>query len=553
MERGRAAVLAADIVGYSAMMGADEDGTLRRVRAWHEDIFTPLVKQHGGRVFKTMGDGVLAEFASGAQAVTCAIAAQRATENHDDGNPGFNPLRIRIGINEGNLIYQDGDVFGDCVNVAARLEGMALPGGILVSDAVIAGLAQAEGFHDNGNRKFKNIARPIRVWSWPDRLPSLRAATRPRLLVKGFSFRSPVEEEAGGILIDELYRHLARLTGFDVVQDEEVAHYLVDGAVRLSGDRCRLNVRLVRVDEGRQIWANRYDVSGSDPFDLADQFTPRLAMSLRRRVAADYGERLRAQPLDEMSLEDLMALAGASFFNPTYEGWHGAGVIAEQALELDANAFMALAMAAAGLGLANALYAFDPAPGPVLEKALARIKQATRLNNRSDMIHTVHAGLLLHGYRRHSEARAAVSQALQINPDYNMALWVLGEIQIFSGDPDAGIESARRAIDIAPDDPYVHLYSRAAGYGCLMAGRPDSAAEWFRRADHLAPDLAPNLLGLAICAGLAGDAADATQARDAFLRLAPAFRVSTFDALPFRDAAQRDRLRTLLGDAGLPI
>ncbi|WP_143028575.1 adenylate/guanylate cyclase domain-containing protein [Ruegeria marina] len=546
--------MAADIVGYSAMMGADEEGTLHRVRGWHEGIFTPIVKQHGGRIFKTMGDGVLAEFTSAAQAVACAIASQRAMEKLEDGNPDSNLLQIRIGINHGDLIYQDGDVFGDCVNVAARLEGMAVPGGILVSDAVIVGLAQAEaqGFHDNGNRKFKNIARPIRVWSWPDKLPSLRAATKPRLLIKGFSFRSSVEDEAGGILIDELYRHLARLTGFEVVQDEESAHYFVDGAVRLTGDRCRLSVRLVRVDEGRQIWAIRYDGAG-DPFDFADRFAPRLAMSLRRRVAADYGERLRAQPLDEMSLEDLMALAGASFFNPTYEGWHGAGVIAEQALELDANAFMALAMAAAGLGLANALYAFDPVPGPVLEKAMARIKQATRLNNRSDMIHTVHAGLLLHGYRRHSEARVAVAQALQINPDYNMALWVLGEIQIFSGDPDAGIENARRAIDIAPDDPYVHLYSRAAGYGYLMAGRPDSAIEWFRQADHLAPDLAPNLLGLAICAGIAVDDGEATQARDAFLRLAPAFRVSTFDALPFRDVAQRDRLRTLLIDAGLPI
>ena len=166
LERGRAAVPAADVVGYSAMMEADEDGTLRRGRAWHEDMFTPLVKQHGGRVFKTMGDGVLAEFTSAAQAVACAIASQRAMEKPDDGHPGSNPLQVRIGINHGDLIYQDGDVFGDCVNVATRLEGMALPGGLLVSDAVIVGLAEAEaqGFHDNGNRKFKNIARPIRIW-----------------------------------------------------------------------------------------------------------------------------------------------------------------------------------------------------------------------------------------------------------------------------------------------------------------------------------------------------------------------------------------------------
>ena len=155
-----------------------------------------MVHQHDGRIFKTMGDGFLAEFALGAKAVQCSQALQHSMQSIERRSRNNTPLDVRIGVNEGDLYYQGEDVLGDCVNVASRLEGMAAPGGVLVSDDVYLGLDEelSEGFHDNGNRKFKNIPRPIRVWSWPEKLPPLREMTKPRVYVEAFSSRGRVLE-----------------------------------------------------------------------------------------------------------------------------------------------------------------------------------------------------------------------------------------------------------------------------------------------------------------------------------------------------------------------
>jgi TolB-like protein len=501
-----------------------------------------------------MGDGFLAEFPDTEEAVVCAKRVQQSMSEFEPGLEPEERLALRIGINEGELIYEGGDVFGDCVNVAARLEGMAMPGGILVSNRVRQLLQEAsiEGFQDNGERKFKNIAQPIRVWSWPAKLPALRAATKPRLHVAGFAAGQTSGSDAADILSEEMHRHLARLTGLEVMNEPEKAHYIIGGAVRLAGERCRVAAQLVRLQDKREIWADRYDVPSSDPFDVADKCTPRIVMTLRRRIAVDDAERLRDRPLDELSLVELMALAGASFFNPTYEGWHGAGVIAEQALELDPNAFMALAMAAAGLGLAEPFFGLSAPSEPVLELAFDRIHTALRLNNRTDMLHAVHAGLHLYGRGRHADAEAAAGRGLEINPDYNMGWWMLGAAQVFAGHPEQGLSSAEHAIAIEPNDPYVHLYSRIAGYGHLGTNRPDLAADCFRRADQLAPGLPPNLLALVVSAHLAGDRESAAAARNTLLRAIPTFHMDSVAPLPYRsEAAWQHFWKTAL-EAGVP-
>ncbi|MFC3615301.1 adenylate/guanylate cyclase domain-containing protein [Lutimaribacter marinistellae] len=530
IEHGRGAILALDVVGFSALMGADETGTLKAVGRLFDELVLPAITKNGGRVFKTMGDGALAEFANGADAARCGLYIQSVVVERND------EFHLRIGINHGALFYLDGDVYGDTVNVAARLEGMAAPNGVLISDAVHTRLLPEDAavFFDNGARKFKNIASKIRVWSWPERLPSPRSAGKPRVFVEEFSSRGGPDEDAGDLFSQEVKRHLARLSGLETTANSENAHYLIGGNLRFASNKCRVAAQLKELENDREIWTERFDTATDDIFKISDKLAPGVVMNVRRRVASHDAERLRDRPLDELSKDDLMALAGASFFNPTYEGWNGAGIISEQVLELDPNAFMALAMAAAGLGLAEPLYTLQATPEPVLNLAMERIETALRLNNRSDMLHSVRAGLLLYGRRQYAEAEAAARQALAVNEEYNMGWWMLGAIQVFSGNPAEGAISAKHAVDLEPGDPFVHLYCRIAGYGCLATDRYEEAAEWFRRADQLAPGLLPNLIALVACHAIMGDQNAAATALKSVLNTDREFRMEAANPLPFQ-------------------
>ena len=551
-KRRLAAIVIADVVGYSRLVGADEIGALAGLRAHRGELIDPLIARHGGRIVKTMGDGLLLEFASVVAAVQCSIEVQEGMSRRNAGIPDDRRIAFRIGINLGDIIIEGDDIFGDGVNVAARLEALADPGGLLVSQTVhesVAGKLDAV-FLDNGEREFKNIAKPIRVWSWPRRLPVLRAESKPRIFVAEFQGRGEQEARLAADLADELRAHLARLTGLEIATDRRKAHYIAEGGVRLAAGRSRVFARLTAVERDQQIWSDRYDEDTDDPFDILDRCAPRMAMSVRRRVADDDAARLANRPLDELSLEELLALAGVSFFTPTKAGWQGGGEIAEQALELEPKNFMALAMAAAGLGAAELLYGIRKPEDAVIDLAFRRIEEALRLNSRSDMLHATHALLLLYARRRHRDAAAAARRSLELNPEYNMGLWALGAVQVFTGECDAGAESATRAVNIDIRDPYVHLYSRTAAYGHLGAERYDEAIDWFQKANQLAPGLPPNLAGLAVSRWLDGDEVGA---RDAVVRLLEEeskFRPGETCPLPFRDIAVWDRFVGALRAAG---
>ncbi|MFQ5973586.1 MAG: adenylate/guanylate cyclase domain-containing protein [Alphaproteobacteria bacterium] len=554
MERRLAAILAADVVGYSRLMEADEAGTLAKLKSHRDELVDPTIAEHHGRIVKLMGDGMLVEFTSAVDAVRCAISLQEGMAARETDVPEEKRTVFRIGINMGDVIVEEGDIFGDGVNVAARLEGMADPGGLLISQSVRDSVANQldAAFFDNGERKFKNIARPIRVWSWPRQLSASRAEGKPRVFVADFQGRGEEEARLADDLADELRAHLARLTGIEIATDRGKARYVAEGSVRLAAGRSRVFARLIAVEGDRQIWSDRYDEDTDDPFDVLDRSAPRMAMSVRRRVAADDAERLANRNLDELSLEELLALAGVSFFTPTKAGWRGGGEIAEQALELDPKNFMALAMASAGLGLAEYLYGFRKPEDAVVSLAFRRIAEGLRLNSRSDMLHVTHAGLLLYSRRRHRDSAASVRRSLELNPEYNMGLWLLGATQVFAGECDAGVESAARAVNIDIRDPYVHLYSRIVAYGHLGAGRYDEAADWFQKADQLAPGLPPNLMGLAVSHWLDGEE---DGARDAVARLMeeePEFRLGETHPLPYRDDGMWARSVETLRRAGAP-
>jgi adenylate cyclase len=554
VQRRLAAILAADVVGYSHLMEVDEAGTLAQLKCHRDELFNPVIAEYHGRIVKLMGDGMLVEFASAVDAVRCAISLQEGMADRQADVPQERLTVFRIGVNMGDVIFEEGDIFGDGVNVAARLEGMADPGGVLISQSVRDSVVHSLDvtFIDNGERKFKNISRPIRVWSWPRQLAASRAEGKPRVFVAEFEGHGDEKARFAADLSDELRAHLARLTGIEIAANRANAHYIVEGGVRLAVGRTRVFVRLIAIDGDSQIWSDRYDEDTGDPFDILDRCTPRMAMSVRRRVAADDAARLANRPLDELSVEELLALAGVSFFTPTKAGWRGGGQIAEQILELQPRSFMALAMAAAGLGAAEFLYGFRKPEDPVIKLAFRRIEEALRLNSRSDMLHVTHALLLLFAHRRHRDSAAAARRSLELNSEYNMGLWLLGAAQVFTGESDAGAESAMRAVNIDIRDPYIHLYSRIAAYGHLGAGRYDEAVNWFQRADQLAPGLPPNLAGLAVSRWLEGDE---DGGRDAILRLLeeePTFRLHETCPLPYRDDGSWARFAETMRRAGAP-
>jgi adenylate cyclase len=546
--------MAADVVGYSRLMERDEAGTLTRLKSLHNAIVQPILVRHGGRLFKRMGDGILVEFGTASNAVHCAMALQLAVAEHQAAIPASERLIFRIGLNQDQVIVEADDVYGDAVNVAARLEGMADPGGVLVSQTVHDAVADNRAcvFFDNGQRKFKNISRPIRVWSWPRPLPSLRAQGKPRVYVAHFLGSSPDEVRTGTDLGDALKAHFARLTGLEVAADRAQAHYLVEGTARIAPGRARILARLVAVDADRQLWSERYDENTDDHFEIVDRCVPRMAMSVRRRVAADDAARLANRPIDELSLEELLAHAGVSFFTPTKAGWHGGGEIAEHALELDPKNFMGLAMAAAGLGLADFMYDLREPEQAVTELAFKRTEEALRINARSDMLNVVHALMLLHARKRHRDAAAAARRSLEFNPEYNMGLWALGAAQIFAGEFEAGAPNALRAVNIDIRDPYVHLYSRVVAYGHLCAGRYDDAVDWFQRADQLAPGVPPNLLGLIASQQLAGDKEGARGALSRLLEQKPALNLRDVHPLPYREQGRWIDFVDTLRRAGVP-
>jgi adenylate cyclase len=554
MERRVTAILAADVVGYSRLMESDELKTFARLKQLREQLVNPAVGGCGGRVVKLTGDGFLAEFVNAAQAIRCAIELQEAIARREAATLEKDRIVLRIGINLDDVILDDGDIYGDGVNVAARLEGMAEPGGVLISQSVQENVAPSvrATFFDNGERKFKNIARPIRVWSWPKRLTSLRAEGKPRLFLCKFEAHGEAEQRFANDLCHELYSCLSRLTGLELTANRTKAHYVLEGAVHIGDGRHRIFARLLSADEEKQIWSERYDEHCDSLFDVLDRCAPRVAMSVRRRVAADDADRLANRPLDELSVEELLALAGVSFFTPTKEGWRGGGVISEQILELQPKNFMALMMAGSGLGTAEFLYGFSRPDDAVLSLAIRRVEESVRVNNKSDVNHTAHSLLLLFGRRRHGDAMAAARRSLELNPDFNMAMWALGAAQVFSGEPDAGAKSAMRAVGIETRDPYVHLYGRFAGYGHLDAGRLDEARAWFERANQLAPGVGPNLAALAVTCWRAGDHQGAQSTVEALLEHEPDFSVSGCCPLPYRGPAPWLKFAQTLREAGAP-
>jgi len=268
------------VVGYSRLMGEDEARALAAIKRLRDDVFEPEVFRWRGVVAKRLGDGWLVEFASVVDAVGCAVAVQEVMASEI--------VDLRIGVHIGDIVHADGDIYGDGVNIAARLEAAGAPGHVLISDDArrqITGSVDAV-FHDNGPVELKNIAEAVRVWSWPEALPQLAAAPerlgrKSAVFVANFEARSGEAEEMAEAVRDDLATMFSRQTALTLVSEEAQADYVVSGAIRAAGARWRITAQLTERAGGKRVWSERYDEAGEDIFDIQDRCGFEIASAVR--------------------------------------------------------------------------------------------------------------------------------------------------------------------------------------------------------------------------------------------------------------------------------
>ncbi len=489
MERRLAAILAADVVGYSRLMGEDEAGTLTALKALRKELLAPKVVEHHGRIVKLMGDGALVEFPSVVDAVECAVAVQRGMAERNAGVPADNRIDLRIGVNLGDVIIEGSDIYGDGVNVAARLQELAAPGGVVLS-ATAHEHAEAKvdiGFQDGGEHELKNIVKPVRIYHWSDdadRQPGIAGTKgklslpdKPSIAVLPFTNMSGDPEQeyfSDGItedIITELSRFgslfvIARNSSFtfkgEAVDVSEVGRklgvaYVVEGSVRKAGNRVRITAQLIDASTGNHLWAERYDRDLEDIFAVQDEVVAAIVAILPGRVEDARVAHRRQTPTDSLPAYDCI-LRGNKHIN-AYRRHEIADARAafERAVELDPKS----ARARAGV-------AFTYMQDYFWNDFEAR-----------------HPGL------DHAE------RAVALDRNEPEALRVLGLALNKNGRPDEGVRMLERAVAIVPASADMATF---LGISLLHAGRHDEAIDVLTttiRRDPFQPDWAHEFLGQA--------------------------------------------------------
>lgn len=576
-----AAILAADVAGYSRLMAHDEHATLAALDA-ARGVFRSCIESNQGCVIDMAGDSVLAVFETASGAVSAALEIQNALTASDETTPEERRMRFRIGIHLGDLIQKaDGTVYGDGVNIAARLEGLAEPGGIAVSGMVHEAVRSriAARFADLGEQTVKNIAAPVRVFrvalgaaeDGPEApAPSETAAPplpdKPSIAVLPFTNMSGDAQHeyfADGIvedIITELSRYselfvIARNSTFTYkgravkVQDvgrELGVHYVVEGSVRRAGNRVRLTVQLVESASGNHIWAERYDRDFVDIFDLQDELTRAIVATLPGRLGRAEAERLRRKPPSDMAAFDYLLAGKIHHHRATPEDNVEALRLLDKAIELDPHFAQAYAWKACTLGQA-AERGFRTPAREYLMLSLDAINKAVALDENDVECHRILCEVCIET-RQLDQAVVHNERALAMNPNDPRLVAQKGELLTWLGQPIEGVEWLRKAARLDPHAAHTraHLLGRA-----LFGAR--QYAEALQAFKQIRPPRVGHLAFMAACATQLGRDAEAREQAAAALALQPDFGIKVFvDGLFYREASDRGHLEEALRKAGLP-
>ena len=581
VQRRLAAILSADVVGYSRLMAADEVGTLGRLKGLRREVIDPIIASHHGRIFKLMGDGALVEFASVVDAVTCAVEVQKAVTANQTATPDGDRLELRIGVNLGDIIVDGDDIYGDGVNVAARIEALATPGGICISRSARDQVRDKLDFklEDMGEVEVKNIPRAIRVFrvSVDGATPAVAAAAapqaeatalpdKPSIVVLPFDNMSgdPEQEFFADGLTEDILTALSRFRGLFVISRnssfvykgratnlQEVAkdlrvQYIVEGSVRKAGNRVRITVQLIDAKSDSHIWAERYDRDLEDIFAVQDEVTTAIVATLPGRIDAATQERAERKLPENMAAYEYV-LAGKILHHRASEADNAeAQRLLDKAIALDPKYAHAHSWKACTLGQ-SWVYGWCADRNATWEEVSEELQIALALDDDDSDVHRVLAAVYLaHG--DFDKATYHQGRALSLNPNDDLIVVQQGEILTWLGQPEEGIEWIRKAMRLNPYFP--ERFCSHMGRAFYMARQYEEAVEAFTRIT--APDHTHNSFLAAAHAQMADDAAAEAHAK-AVLKRDPEFTVGGYLAtLHYKRESDLDHHREGLLKAGLP-
>ncbi len=583
VNRKLAAILAADVVGYSRLMGADEAGTLAALKQHRQSIFDPAVAAHNGRIVKLIGDGTIVEFGSVVDAVNCALSVQRSTDALPNEGLHQPKIILRIGINLGDVIIEGDDIYGDGVNIAARLEPLAEPGGICVSSIVNESIGNRieVQFQDSGDIAVKNIDRPIRIWKWHPTAAagagqkSNGAKVGPNLATSSIAILpftnmsgDPEQEYFSDGITEDIITDLSKIAGLTVIARNSSFTYkgravdvravgrelgvnsVLEGSIRRAGNRVRITAQLIDATSGGHLWADRYDRDLTDIFEVQDDVTRRIVEALKVTLSPAEKAQLNDSGTSDLEAYDC-ALRGREILlgNPKNRStFEQSKAFFTRAIEIDPK----YAQAYAGLGFA---YMFDyqnrwsDDPDSSLPLAKHYAEQAIEKNPKEPLARIV-AAVAATFDRDLERAKSEVDAALSLNPNLAMAYNVLGGICSYSGRPLEAIPMIERAMRLDPAAS--HQYLHFLGMAYLLAGKYETAATLLRQRIILVPGTDFSRSALASALGHLGEVEEARRIWRELKEINPNYSFGEhFSRLPFKREEDVQRVAEGLAKAGL--
>ncbi len=515
-KRRLAAIVSADVVGYSRLMGVDEAGTLAAMKAHRRELWIPTIERFGCRVVGGAGDSILVEYSSAVAAAEASIAVQRAMVDRNANLPEDRRMFLRIGINIGEVIVDGDDIYGDGVNVAARMQEIAEPGGIAVSD-IVRGQVHDKldvAFADDGTHEVKNIAQPVHVWRWPAEGQSspgsaasaeakpLPLPDKPSIAVLAFDNLSgdPDQEYFADGVAEDIITALSKFRWFFVIArnssftykgksvdvkqvgEELGVRYVLEGSVRKVGSRVRISAQLINAATGNHVWAERYDRELTDIFELQDQMTTTIVGTIEPELGDAERERAKRKPTNNLDAWDQYQRGLWHHYRFTEDDLEKAEQLFQSAIELDPGFSRAHANLAYVL-LNRVSHGWSDAVAETLGRAMKAGRQAVSLDDKDAFAHMA-AGRSLTLRGEFETAIAELEKALDLNPNLANAYHSLGYTLYWSGRAEEALPFFHKAMRHSPHDPLRWTFEYHAGTAHAMLSEYEEAIEWYRKASR---------------------------------------------------------------------
>ena len=580
MERRLVAILLTDMVGYSRLMGLDEEGTIARQRAHREKVFDPNISAHGGRIVKSTGDGLLVEFPSVVDAVRCAVDVQTELAERDTDVSEDRRIQYRIGINLGDIIIDGDDILGDGVNVAARLEGLAKPGGVCISGTVhdhLAGKVDA-AFEDAGEQTVKNVPRPVRVWHWQtgqtargshdvDQPPPL--PDKPSIAVLPFHNLSvdPEQEYFADGIAEDIITSLSKLSQLLVIgrnssfsykgkaakapeiSKELGVRFVVEGSVRKAGNRVRITAQLIDCLTGGHLWGERFDRELTDILAVQDEVTHEIVLAMALKLTADEQGLLKHKSTNSLEAYDYFLRGREKHWLLSKDGNAQAKAMFSRAIDLDPEFAPAYAFLADERVLDHINQWHEAGDRP-LEQAYELAQKAVALDDTYARAHFALGNVRL-WKRQHDQALAEFERAVTLDPNFATGHMGMGWVLQYAGRSEEAIEFIKRGMRLDPHYPAFRLHWLAQAY--FQLGQYEEAIELLKRRITRDPETDVSRVLLAASYGFLGRVAEARAEWAEALRVNPKYSLKhRRQILPFKDPRDFDRLVEGLRKAGLP-